>query len=147
MNELGLVIFKNGTLIRYGNMVYMDQKNYFDSPGHEEGFKKDIMPSFSFKLEEYEYNDDDGFYANIVSLSKQGLIIILNNKEKTTDSDKVLGYLPSTLTMEQQVTLKDIIDSNTFAGFKQNLYEFIDEELIEYRDLEEYYSSKITKAR
>ncbi len=53
MNELGLVIFKNGTLIRYGNMVYMDQKNYFDSPGHEEGFKKDIMPSFSFKLEEY----------------------------------------------------------------------------------------------
>lgn len=147
MDELGLVIFKNGTLIRYGNMVYMDQKNYFDSPGHEEGFKKDIMPSFSFKLEEYEYNDDDGFYANIVSLSKQGLIIILNNKEKTTDSDKVLGYLPSTLTMEQQVTLKDIIDSNTFAGFKQNLYEFIDEELIEYRDLEEYYSSKITKAR
>ena len=147
MDSLGLVIFKNGDKVPFGKPVYMDQKGYTDLPGHEECFKKEVVPSFNFKLEDYEYNKDDNFYRKVIELSNEGLIIILNNKCNSYDPDRTLGYMASELTSEQVNTLKEMIENKEFEGYIQELYEFVDEEPTMYNSLEEYYNMKKVKER
>lgn len=146
MDNLGIVVFKNGDKVTFGKAVYMDQKGYIDAPGHEEAFNKEIVPSFNFKLEDLEY-DTDNFYRGVVDLSKNGLIIILNNKCNSSDLDKILGYMPSELTTNQLNTIKEMIETGEFDGFIQELYEFVDDESINYDSLEEYYNNKRVKER
>ena len=147
MDSIGLVIFKNGDKIPFGKPVYMDEKGYFDLPGHEECFNKEIVPLTTFKLEEYKYDKDDSFYRSVRTLSQEGLIIILNNKCLTTDNDKILGYMPSELTSSQSDIIKEMLDNKEFEGFIEDLYEFSDEEPIEYNSLEEYYKAKKVRKR
>ena len=148
MNSLGIVIYKNGDKIPFGRPVYMDQKGYIDAPGHEKSFNKEIASSMTFKFEEYNYDKEESFYRSIRELSQQGLVIILNNKCKSKDQNQTLGYMPSTLTEEQKTTIKEMIDNKEFEGYIEELYEFIDEdEPIKYNSLEDYYTSKIVRAR
>ena len=148
MDSLGLVIFKNGDSASFGIPVYMDDPDYLNIPGHEECFKKEILPLRNFKQEEYTFDQEEHFYSNVRKLSREGLIIILNNKSYSKDQEKTLGFVPSKLTSEQKETLKDMLEMKEFDGYIQELYEFIeDSEPIKYDSLEEYYKSKKVRTR
>ena len=147
MDSLGLVIFKNGDSASFGVPVYMDQPGYTTAPGHEECFKREIVPLMKFKEEKYTFNIEESFYGEVITLAKEGLILLLNNKLISTDPERILGYMPSKLTKDQQEVIKEMVDLGEFDGFRQELYEFVDDDPIKYDSLEEYYMSKRVKKR
>ena len=147
MDSLGLIIFKNGDSASFGVPVYMDQPGYTTAPGHEECFKREIVPLMKFKEEKYTFNIEESFYGEVITLAKEGLILLLNNKLISTDPERILGYMPSKLTKDQKEVIKEMVDLGEFDGFRQELYEFVDDDPIKYDSLEEYYNSKKVRQR
>lgn len=148
MDNLGLVIFKSGDSASFGIPVYQDQPGYISAPGHEQCFKKEIVPLTRFKQEEYTFDIEGSFYGGVRKLAGEGLILLLNNKLMSTDQGKILGYMPSKLTKDQQEVIEEMIDMKEFDGFIQELYEFNEcDEYTEYNSLEEYYNSKKVRKR
>ena len=150
MDDAGIVIFRNGDIIPFGKVVYIDDPEYLDKPGHSECFVNEILPSFNFKLEEYTYDENEMIYKNATStLVWEGLIILLNNQTLSTDRNALFGYLPGVLTEEQLLSIKELVESKRFDCFEQRLYEYVDkyDEPNEYSSLNNYYATKKSKRR
>ena len=148
MDSLGLVLFKNGDSASFGIPVYMDQPGYTSAPGHEQCFKKEIVPLMKFKEEGYTFDSEENFYTSVRRLAREGLMLLLNNKCQTNDPEKILGYLPNKLTPDQLEVIKEMIDMKEFEGYILDLYEFTeDDEPIKFHSLEDYYNTKKVRRR
>lgn len=143
MEELGIAIFDDGDTIPFGKAVYMDQKEYATSPTHGDSFVSQVLLTLKFKLSNLEYNISDSFYGNVNSLSRQGLIIILNNKKYSTDKNEILSYVTSNPTNLQLESIKSLEFLNNIEI--QNIYEFLSDDsdnYIEYNNFNEYVEIK-----
>ena len=140
MDELGIIIYKDGERQSFGKYVPADDPRYQSTPNHDEAFIKEILPSFQFKLNELEYDSNTFFYKNAVNLANQGVIMILNK------DGGILAYVPANPTSEQinsileDQRLNSITDQEV-AQFVSG-YDPIDYDPIEYSSLKEYALSK-----
>ena len=141
MKELGIVIYSDGEVNKFGNAVYADQPEYYDAPGHEASFLNDVFKTMKFKLSKLKYMDGEGFYGALTEFSKQGLITILNNKQKSTDPDNILVYMPSNPTDMQLDSLRNLELDNIS---NQVVLEFVENEdgYIEHTNVNAYIESK-----
>ena len=141
MKELGIVIYSDGEVNKFGKAVYADQPEYYDAPGHEASFFKDVFKTTKFKLSELKYMAGEGFYGALTEFAKQGLMTILNNKQKSTDSDNILVYMPADPTEIQLDSLRNLeldnISNQVVLEFRKN-----EDGYIEHTDINAYIESK-----
>lgn len=146
MKEKGIVIFKDGTTLPFGNYVCPDEPKYLMTPTHASDFIHDIVSSSAFKLSNYVYDDTDddiNLYRNLLRFSLDGLITIVNNQKSSTGPTEILCYVTSDPTEEQLSSLeqqKKVLDIEI-----QNVCEFCSydyDDYIKYDDLRDYINKK-----
>lgn len=143
MKEQGIVIFEDGTNLSFGKYYCQNQVEYLNTPGHEESFKKEILPNINFKFSDYVYDEDLSLYHNCLSFSLQGMMIIVNNQLSTESKTEVLAYVPSNPTEEQIASLEENeilskIDIQKVYEFNSNDFD----DYIMYDSFEEYINEK-----
>ena len=142
MKELGIVVYSDGEINRFGKAVYADQPEYYNAPGHEASFFNDVFKTMKFKLSELKCVRAEGFYGSLTEFAKQGLMTILNNKQRSDDPDNILAYMPENPTDFQIESLKKLeLDSVP----NQVILEFGEGEdgYIEYDSIRSYIESKV----
>ena len=132
MDKCGIVIFSDGSVLTFGKMSYVDQKDYLTAPGHEESFIKEIVSSMHFKLSGIEYDDNETLYKNIPNLAFNGLIIILNNKTLSTDKERIISQLGPALTEDQVYSLNGLEDIINIQ--EQATIEYLSDTIDDYRE-------------
>ena len=143
MEEGGIVIFEDGEILSFGKYVPPDHPQYHNIPGHEKSFHNEVIPSFAFKLSNHDYNDRLNLYQNILKLSLDGMIIIINNQQSITAKTEVMSYVPSNPTDEQLNSLKD--NDKLLKIEIQKVYEFASfdfDDYLEYEGFQDYINSK-----
>jgi hypothetical protein len=141
MNELGIVIYSDGEITRFGKAIYADQEEYHTNPGHQDSFFSLVFSTQKFKESNLKYIGNEGFFGALEEFAKQGLITILNNKHKSTDPDNILVYMPDNPTVMQLDSLRTLKLDNIL---NQVVLEFRKSEdgYIEYDDINAYVESK-----
>ena len=142
MKEQGIVIFQDGSSLKFGKMVYMNQDDYFDSPGHEESFIDEVLTSFEFISTGLEYDYEKNLYVNCCSFSQHGLIVVFNNRLSLDDPENILVYVTSKPSIEQLATIETLEIANID---NQDVFEFLSDDLddnIQYDNLHDYVSVK-----
>lgn len=135
MSRVGVVIFPNGEKIPFGNLVCVDEEEYLKTghKGHQESFENDVLTNEKF--ENYEYDKKNDFWGKSApSLSKQGLIVLLNRKDYKDEEDKVMGFVPEKPTPMQLVALENYLSANMFTTPDNLLFELINDNFGEYYD-------------
>lgn len=105
--EHGIVIFPNGNSLSFGNYTYPSDPNYQSSSTHERSFTNEILTSTEFKNSDFIYYDDNDLYTNIIRLSLEGLITVLNKQESAQSPTQIISFMPENPTEEQISYLRE----------------------------------------
>lgn len=146
MKEQGMIIFEDGSVLSFGKYVCPDDEKYLSNPTHEMTFAYEVVPSLEFRNSDHYYIDECSLYQNVLRLSLEGLITILNKQQGLEKPTEIMAFMPDNPTKEQiesiinnkQLMETEIQDINTFNSYDFNDYK-------KYQDLKSYIQEKNVK--
>jgi len=108
MNELGIIINKNGEYLAFGTWVPRNNKNINDnSHWHDDSFRYDVCSTEWFQNLGIPFDSSKGVTGQLDILAQNGLICIINikNEENCVDSTAIQITAPENITEEQSSTM------------------------------------------
>lgn len=135
MDELGIIIYKDGEMETFGKYFPAYDPEYKTTPKHDKAFMNEIVGGSKFKENNLSYDFNKPFHRNNVDLALNGIIIIQYR------DGGILVYATANPTLEQIDAI--LADARIHSIPEQEVYEFIDEyEFIDHDSMREYANSK-----
>lgn len=129
MEELGIIIDQDGNYMSFGKWRPREMRDIdYSDDWHDDSFKKTVYYTDWFQNLGIPYilNDNISFHNQLITFAENGIVVIANTKENSTDlgERRITMAVPDSMTEEQINYL--LSKKEEFINYESNHYSFID---------------------